>query len=80
MRRIGSSTEKHSTGAATLVIHIDAKVATNMLAISTACGLALTFPSTQTATRLAMKCFVKALAIANPPSSSMIVCAAGKSG
>ena len=75
VRRMGSSTEKHSTGAATLVIHMDANVATNMLASSTACGLALTLPSTHTATRLAMKCFVKALAIAKPPSSSIIVCA-----
>ena len=35
VRRMGCSSEKQSTGAATFVIHIDAKVAVNMLASST---------------------------------------------
>ena len=39
VRKMGCSSEKHSTGAATLVIHMDANVATSMLAISTYCGL-----------------------------------------
>ena len=75
VRRIGCSSEKHSTGAATLVIHMEANVATSILAISTYCGLEDTLDSTQVAMRLAMKCLVKALAMAKPPSSSMMVCA-----
>ena len=74
MRRMGSSTEKHRTGAATLVMNMDVMVARNMLARSTTCGRVDMRDSAHTANRLAMECFVKALAIAKPPSRSMIVC------
>mmetsp|Transcript_21687 Transcript_21687/g.55213 ORF Transcript_21687/g.55213 Transcript_21687/m.55213 type:complete len:359 (-) Transcript_21687:980-2056(-) len=74
VRRIGCTREKHSTGAATLEIHMDAKVATNMEASSTLRGLRPTRDSTATASCFAIKCLDSAAAMEKPPSSSMMVC------
>ena len=52
--RIGCRREKHSAGAATFEIHIDANIATNMLARSTREGFWPTFRRTQVAIALAM--------------------------
>lgn len=49
---MGCTSEKHSTGAATLEIHMLAKVATNMEASSTLRGLRPTRDSTATASCL----------------------------
>jgi hypothetical protein len=50
--KMGCTIEKHSTGAATLLIHMDANVATNMDASSTLCGRRPTRDSTATASCL----------------------------
>mmetsp|Transcript_19139 Transcript_19139/g.53589 ORF Transcript_19139/g.53589 Transcript_19139/m.53589 type:complete len:302 (+) Transcript_19139:1429-2334(+) len=72
VRRMGWNSEKHSTGAATLEIHMDAKAATNMDASSTFRGTLPTRESTATAICFAMKCLDKAAAMEKPPSSSMV--------
>lgn len=64
--------EKHSTGAATLLIHMLANMATNMLVISTFRGLVPALLSTNVAIILAMLYFDSAAAIVKPPSSSMM--------
>lgn len=70
-RRIGCTRAKHSTGAATLEIHMLENVAMNMEASTTERGR-LTRAMMRTATAFAMKCFDSAAAIAKPPSSSMM--------
>lgn len=70
-RRIGCTRAKHSTGAATLEIHMLENVAMNIEARTTWRGR-LTRAMMLTAAAFAMKCFDSAAAIAKPPSSSMI--------
>jgi len=65
--------EKHNTGAATLLIHILAKAATNMFVISTVRGLVPALLRTKVAILLAMSYFDKAAATVKPPRSNMIV-------
>jgi hypothetical protein len=62
--------ERHSTGAATLLIHILAKAATNMLVTSTVRGLVPALLRTNVAILFAISYFDRAAAIVNPPRSS----------
>lgn len=64
--------EKHKTGAATLLIHILAKAATNILVISTVLGLVPALLSTKVAILLAISYFDNAAATVNPPSNNII--------
>lgn len=64
--------EKHSTGAATLLIHILANIATNIFVNSTVLGFVPALLSTNVAIIFAILYFDKAAAIVKPPSSSMI--------
>jgi hypothetical protein len=64
--------EKHSTGAATLLIHILANMATNMLTTRTVLGFVPALLRTKVAIILAMLYFDSAAAIVKPPSSSMM--------
>ena len=64
--------EKHSTGAATLLIHILANMATNMLTTSTVLGFVPALLRTKVAIILAMLYFDSAAAIVKPPNSNMI--------
>ncbi len=63
---------KHSTGAATLLIHILANIATPILVSNTVRGLVPALLSTKVAIIFAMLYFDKAAAIVKPPSSSMM--------
>jgi len=65
--------EKHSTGAATLLIHILAKAATNMFVTSTVRGLVPALLRTNVAILFAISYFDNAAATVKPPRSSMIV-------
>jgi hypothetical protein len=64
--------EKHNTGAATLLIHILAKAATNMFVTSTVRGLVPALLRTNVAILLAMSYFDNAAATVNPPKRSII--------
>lgn len=64
--------EKHKTGAATLLIHILANAATNILVTSTVLGLVPALLRTKVAILFAMSYFERAAAIVNPPRSNMI--------
>ena len=64
--------EKHNTGAATLLIHILANIATNMLVSRTVLGFVPALLKTKVAIILAMLYFESAAAIVKPPRSSMI--------
>ena len=64
--------EKHRTGAATLLIHILAKAATNMLVTRTVLGLVPALLSTKVAIRLAMSYFDRAAATVKPPRRSIM--------
>lgn len=64
--------EKHSTGAATLEIHMLAKVATPMLVSRTVRGFVPAFDRTKVAIILAMLYFDSAAAMVKPPSRSMM--------
>ena len=64
--------EKHSTGAATLLIHILAKAATNMFVTRTVRGLVPALLRTNVAIRFAMSYFDNAAAIVKPPNKSMM--------
>lgn len=64
--------EKHKTGAATLLIHMLANIATNILVNRTVLGLVPALLNTTVASIFAIPYLLKAAAIANPPSSSMI--------
>lgn len=64
--------EKHKTGAATLLIHILAIMATNMLVTRTVRGRVPALLRTKVANSLAMWYFDSAAAMVNPPSNSMI--------
>jgi hypothetical protein len=65
--------EKHKTGAATLLIHMLAKAATNMFVTSTIRGFVPALLSTKVAILFAMSYFDSAAAMVKPPSRSMIV-------
>jgi hypothetical protein len=64
--------EKHSTGAATLLIHMLAKAATNIFVTSTVRGRVPALLSTNVAIRFAMSYFESAAATVKPPMRSMI--------
>ena len=74
VRKIGCTKLKHKTGAATLDIHMLAKVATSMFARMTKRGLRPTRLRMATAICFAMKCLLRADAMANPPNSNMMTC------
>lgn len=63
---------KHKTGAATLLIHILANIATPMLVRSTVRGFVPALLSTNVAIILAMLYLLSAAAIVKPPSKSII--------
>ena len=64
--------EKQSTGAATLLIHILANIATNMLTRSTVLGFVPALLRTRVAIIFAILYLDKAAAIVKPPSRSMM--------
>jgi hypothetical protein len=64
--------EKHNTGAATLLIHMLANVATNIVVRSTVRGVVPALLRTKVAIRFAMLYFDRAAAIVNPPSSNIM--------
>ena len=64
--------EKHKTGAATLLIHILAINATNMLVSKTVRGRVPALLSTNVAINFAIEYFESAAAIVKPPSNSMM--------
>jgi hypothetical protein len=64
--------ERHKTGAATLLIHMLAKAATNMLVTRTVLGLVPALLRTNVAILLAISYFDKAAATVKPPRSNMI--------
>jgi hypothetical protein len=64
--------EKHKTGAATLLIHMLANMATNMLVSRTVLGLVPALLRTKVAIIFAMLYFERAAAIVKPPRSSMM--------
>jgi hypothetical protein len=64
--------EKHRTGAATLLIHILANIATNMLVSRTVLGFVPALLRTNVAIIFAMLYFERAAAIVKPPSSSIM--------
>lgn len=63
---------KHSTGAATLLIHILANIATPILVNSTVRGLVPALLRTKVAIILAILYFDNAAAIVKPPRRSMM--------
>ena len=64
--------EKHKTGAATLLIHILATNATNILVSKTVRGLVPALLRTKVAINFAIENFERAAARVKPPSSSMM--------
>jgi hypothetical protein len=64
--------EKHSTGAATLLIHMLAKAATNMFVTRTVRGLVPALLSTKVAILFAMSYLDSAAATVKPPRRSMM--------
>jgi len=64
--------EKHNTGAATLLIHILANMATNILTRRTVFGFVPALLKTKVAIILAMLYLDKAAAMVNPPSNSIM--------
>lgn len=64
--------EKHSTGEATLLIHMLSIMATNMLVIRTVLGRVPALLRTKVAIIFAIWNFESAAAIVKPPSSSMM--------
>jgi hypothetical protein len=64
--------EKQSTGAATLLIHMLANMATNMFVSSTVRGFVPALLSTKVAIIFAMLYFDSAAAIVKPPRRSMM--------
>ena len=64
--------EKHNTGAATLLIHILANIATNMLTRRTVLGFVPALLRTKVAIIFAMLYFESAAAIVKPPRRSII--------
>jgi hypothetical protein len=70
--RLTEMSEKHSTGAATLLIHILANAATNMLVTRTVRGLVPALLRTKVAILFAMSYLDSAAATVKPPRRSMI--------
>jgi hypothetical protein len=66
--------EKQRTGAATLLIHMLAKAATNMLVTRTVRGLVPALLRTNVAIRFAISYLDNAAAIAKPPRRSTMTC------
>lgn len=64
--------EKQSTGAATLLIHILANMATNILTNSTVLGFVPALLRTSVAIILAILYFDSAAAMVKPPNSNMM--------
>jgi len=64
--------DKHNTGAATLLIHILAKAATNMFVTRTVRGLVPALLRTKVAILFAISYLDRAAATVKPPSSSNI--------
>jgi hypothetical protein len=64
--------EKHKTGAATLLIHMLANMATNMLVIKTVLGFVPALLRTKVAIIFAMLYFDSAAAMVKPPRRSMM--------
>ena len=64
--------EKHNTGAATLLIHMLANIATNMFVRRTVLGFVPALLKTNVAIILAMLYFESAAAIVKPPRRSMM--------
>lgn len=64
--------EKHKTGAATLLIHMLAKAATNMFVTRTVLGLVPALLRTNVAILLAMSYLDRAAATVKPPRRSMM--------
>ena len=64
--------EKHRTGAATLLIHILANIATNMLVKRTVLGFVPALLRTSVAIILAILYFDSAAAMVKPPNSNMM--------
>lgn len=71
-RKIGWMMEKQRTGAATLLIHMLANIATNMLVIKTVRGLVPALLRTNVAIILAMLYLESAAAMVKPPSKSIM--------
>lgn len=72
VRRMGWIREKQRTGAATLLIHMLATVATSMLTSKTRLGLVPALDRTNVAMDFAIPNLLRAPAIANPPSKSIM--------
>ena len=72
LRRMGCTMLKHSTGAATLLIHMLANIATPMLVKRTLRGRVPALLRTNVAIILAILYLLKAAAIVKPPKSNMI--------
>ena len=64
--------EKHRTGAATLLIHMLANIATNMVVNRTVLALVPALLSTKVAILFAMLYFDRAAAMVKPPRSNMM--------
>lgn len=64
--------ERHKTGAATLLIHMLANAATNILVNKTVLGLVPALLRTNVAIRFAMSYFESAAAMVKPPRRSMM--------
>lgn len=64
--------EKHNTGAATLLIHMLANMATNIFVSKTVLGFVPALLRTNVAIIFAMLYFERAAAIVNPPRRSMM--------
>ncbi len=64
--------EKQRTGDATLLIHILANIATNMLVIKTVLGFVPALLKTNVAIIFAISYFDRAAAMVKPPNSSII--------
>lgn len=71
---MGCTSPKQSTGAATLEMNMLRNVATSMLASNTQWGFLPTRLRIAVAMDFAMKCLLRAPAIAKPPSNSMMTC------
>jgi hypothetical protein len=72
LQRMGWMMEKNSTGAATLLIHILANMATNMFTSNTVLGFVYALVRTSVVIILAMLYFDSAAAMVKPPRSSMM--------
>lgn len=72
LRSIGWMIDRHKTGAATLLIHMLANAATNILVTSTVRGFVPALLRTKVAILFAMSYFESAAATVKPPSNSIM--------